>query len=535
MKKKVLSLMIAMMMAICIFSPAALAADKPQNNEDYYSVLNTLEEKQTSLIEKEGTLCSEALKEEIKIKDELFETDDWKLINLGQNYCETEVNDDFSAADVINNDYAGYPNYIICGQINDDYQDIDTYQIALSISGSIYLDGYWDGEHENEGMESQLIFGLFDSSENLIASSIYYGDSIGSISADLEAGTYYIKVLQDDTYQTMFVDEQYRIYMDFVTHTQQSVFYQTNVQSIGWQDWRCNGGVAGTSGQSLRLEGLRISLGDNWWYEDTGIEYQTHVQNVGWTDWVSDGDISGVTGKSLRMEAIKIRLYGNLVEEFDVYYRVHAQNFGWMDWAKNGQSAGTEGFSYRLEAIQIKLVEKGDPAPGSTATPFVNANANDPQVNMPSTEHSVRYQTHVQDVGWQGWKCNGEMAGTSGRSLRLEGMYIEIEGANNAIEYRTHVQNIGWQDWVRDGAMTGTSGQSLRLEAIDIRLTGDMASRYDIYYRVHAQNFGWMGWAKNGQSAGTAGFSYRLEAIQIVLVAKDGAAPGSTANAFVQK
>jgi uncharacterized protein YjdB len=83
--------------------------------------------------------------------------------------------------------------------------------------------------------------------------------------------------------------------------------------------------------------------------------------------------------------------------------------------------------------------------------------------------------------------------------------------------------------------MAGTSGKSKRLEAIRIKLTGEIAEHYDVYYRVHAQTFGWMGWAKNGEAAGTAGYSKRLEAIQIVLVPKGGKAPGSTANSFRQK
>ncbi|MBR3317583.1 MAG: hypothetical protein IKG21_07195, partial [Atopobiaceae bacterium] len=76
-----------------------------------------------------------------------------------------------------------------------------------------------------------------------------------------------------------------------------------------------------------------------------------------------------------------------------------------------------------------------------------------------------------------------------------------------SIKYQTHIQGIGWQGWRSDGDMSGTAGQSRRLEAIRIKLTGDMAKRYDVYYRVHAQRFGWMGWAKNGASAGTAGYS----------------------------
>lgn len=297
-----------------------------------------------------------------------------------------------------------------------------------------------------------------------------------------------------------------------------SVSYRTHVQDIGWQGWKTSGEVAGTSGQSLRLEGMYIDVEG----VDNAIEYRTHVQDIGWQGWVNEGEMTGTSGRSLRLEAIEIRLKGVLASIYDIYYRVHAQNIGWMDWAKNGQSAGTAGFSYRLEAIQIQLVPKGGAAPGPTVVPFRDANE----------IKTIKYQTHVQDIGWQGWKSNGEVAGTSGQSLRLEGMYIGIEGADNAVEYRTHVQDIGWQDWVNEGGMTGTSGRSLRLEAIEVRLKGDMAANYDVYYRVHAQNIGWMDWAKNGQSAGTAGLSYRLEAIQIQLVPKGGAAPGSTARPF---
>ncbi len=145
------------------------------------------------------------------------------------------------------------------------------------------------------------------------------------------------------------------------------------------------------------------------------------------------------------------------------------------------------------------------------------------------------YHTHVQNVGWQDWSQDGELSGTTGQSLRLEGIEIKQndETVNVGIEYRTHVQNVGWQDWVSDGAMSGTSGRSLRLEAIGIRLTGADAEDYDVYYQVHAQNVGWLDWAKNGESAGTSGLSYRLEGIRVVIVDKGATAPGSTARPFI--
>ncbi|MBR3511402.1 MAG: Ig-like domain-containing protein [Clostridia bacterium] len=297
------------------------------------------------------------------------------------------------------------------------------------------------------------------------------------------------------------------------------VKYATHIQNIGWEydkygSWRYDGEMSGTSGRSLRLEGIKIELGPE---IDGGVEYVTHIQNIGWEDkkygiWRHDGEMSGTSGRSFRLEAIKIRLTGNAANLYDIYYQVHAENIGWMDWAKNGEEAGTAAFGFRLEGIRIVMVPKGEPAPGPTEEPF--------RANV-----KVTYSTHVQNIGDQAFVSNGAIAGTSGQSLRLESIRIKLENISGGIEYVTHIQNIGWEDakggaWKKDGERSGTSGRSFRLEAIKIRLTGEAAEKYDVYYRVHAQNVGWMGWAKNGEESGTAGHSFRLEGIQIVLVKK---------------
>ena len=295
----------------------------------------------------------------------------------------------------------------------------------------------------------------------------------------------------------------------------QSVSYTTHVQNIGWQDYVKNGAMAGTSGLSYRLEGIKIEL-DNQDYSGD-IEYRTHVQNIGWQDYVKNGAMAGTSGLRFRLEAIQIRLTGEMAEHYDVYYRVHAQYLGWMNWAKNDELAGTAGLAYRLEGIEIVLVEKGNNPPVRTNQNFDKA----------YYHKLVKYTTHVQNIGWQDYVKDGAMAGTSGLSYRLEGIKIELDNQDYSgdIEYRTHVQNIGWQDYVKNGAMAGTEGLRFRLEAIQIRLTGEMAEHYDVYYRVHAQYLGWMDWAKNDEMAGTSGFGYRLEGIEIVLVEKGGTPP----------
>lgn len=297
-----------------------------------------------------------------------------------------------------------------------------------------------------------------------------------------------------------------------------SISYQTHVQDYGWQSWKSNGEVSGTVGQSKRLEGINIKLSNI----NGSIEYKTHVQDIGWQDWKSNGQMSGTSGQSKRLEAIKVKLSGEAANQYDVYYRVHAQDYGWLDWAKNGESAGTEGYSKRLEGIQIVLVKKGESAPGSTSRPFICK--------------MIKYQTHVQNIGWQGEKADGEMSGTTGQSLRLEAIKIQLSSSiDGGIVYKTHVQDYGWLNFVTNGQASGTTGQAKRLEAIQMQLTGNAKNQYDLYYRVHAQNFGWLGWAKNGESAGTAGYSYRLEGIQIVLVPKGGNAPGSTSKHYYNK
>lgn len=326
-----------------------------------------------------------------------------------------------------------------------------------------------------------------------------------------------------------------------------TVSYRTHVQSIGWQNPVTNGTMSGTSGRAKRLEGIKISVTGN---SNLGIQYTTHCQSYGWLPWSANGEMNGTEGEAKRLEAIKIQLTGADKDKYNVYYRVHAQSYGWLAWAANGAPAGTAGLSKRLEAIQIVIVKKGESfnhaigniqsARGEAYIASSTANAN--PVVTGENNVNVEYRTHVQSFGWQGWKYNGMMSGTSGKAKRLEGINIKLTNKpySGSIVYTTHVQSIGWQGnennvntWFRDGQMAGTSGRAKRLEAIRIALTGEMAEHYDVYYRVHAQTYGWLAWAKNGEAAGTAGLSKRLEGIQIVLVPKGGAAPANNYGGVV--
>ena len=270
--------------------------------------------------------------------------------------------------------------------------------------------------------------------------------------------------------------------------------YRVHVQDEGWQDWKKNGDLAGTTGESKRIEAIEIKsdslpLGVN-------LKYRVHVQDEGWQDWKKNGDLAGTTGESKRIEAIEIKLENT--SGYTIKYRVHAQDEGWQAWKKNGELAGTTCQSKRVEAIEIQI--------------------------EPIQPPDILYQAHVQDEGWQAWKKNGDLAGTTGQAKRIEAIKLSLESSsvNKNLIYRTHVQNEGWQAWKKNGELAGTTGEAKRIEAIEIKL--ENIPEYDIQYRVHVEDEGWQAWKKNGDLAGTTGQAKRIEAIEVRIV-KSGSIP----------
>lgn len=290
--------------------------------------------------------------------------------------------------------------------------------------------------------------------------------------------------------------------------------YQVHVQNIGWQGWKKAGELAGTTGESLRMEAFQIDLGSE--ELNSQIMYRAHVQDIGWQDWVNGGEIAGTVGKSLRAEALEIKLTGELAEQYDVSYMTHVSNIGDLEYVSNGASAGSQGLGARMEALTIMLADKKQ---DEDSIPDGRGFVKDYSSN------DLTYTAHVQNIGDLDGVISGEIQGTTGEGLRLEGFAVNLDTSalhslKGDITYRAHIQDIGWQEWKRNGEFAGTTGKSLRIEAIQIQLTGEAVAFYNVYYRTHIQNFGWMGWAKNGEKAGSESISQRMEAFQIVLVPK---------------
>lgn len=242
--------------------------------------------------------------------------------------------------------------------------------------------------------------------------------------------------------------------------------YTVHVQDYGWLEdsegyslWAKNGEMIGTSGESKRLEGVRIvlsgSLGELY-----SVQYQVHIQDYGDAQgFVSDGTLAGTTGESKRLEEVQIKLvkFDSANGPMSVNYRVHVQDKGWeATYAKNGESSGTTGEAKRLEGIEMFL----------SGSQYFGG---------------IDYRTHVQDYGWEtDWSFDGQMSGTQGESKRLEAIQIRIWGEVSDyydIYYRVHSEDYGWLGWAKNGETAGTAGKGLRLESIQIVLVpkGDPA------------------------------------------------------------
>ncbi|WP_400243577.1 N-acetylmuramoyl-L-alanine amidase [Niallia sp. JL1B1071] len=130
-----------------------------------------------------------------------------------------------------------------------------------------------------------------------------------------------------------------------------------------------------------------------------------------------------------------------------------------------------------------------------------------------SSAPSIMYDAHIQGIGWQGWKRDGQTAGTTGESKRLEALTVRLKNPNAELEMQGHVQGKGWTTLRGNGEVIGTIGLGLRMEAIRLKVTG-----LNVQYRVHVEYDGWTEWKRNGEEAGTTGQSKRIEAIEIKFV-----------------
>ena len=212
-----------------------------------------------------------------------------------------------------------------------------------------------------------------------------------------------------------------------------------------------NDPVMGTEGESKRVEGIQVNVTKREGYaRDKILYYRCHVQDHGWTGWVREGGYCGTRGESKRVEAIQMMLVveqdaSDPINGNGIRYRVHTQDYGWLPEVHDGMVAGTTGQSRRIEAIQFTHLPDG---------------------------LKLDVHAHVENRGDLAYDFidNGSLPviGTVGQGLRLEGFNIHIlkNDTGKQLKYDGHVQDIGWTGERDAGTPCGTAGQSKRMEAV---------------------------------------------------------------------
>lgn len=133
------------------------------------------------------------------------------------------------------------------------------------------------------------------------------------------------------------------------------------------------------------------------------------------------------------------------------------------------------------------------------------------------------YRAHCQNLGWLDPVHDGQTAGTTGKSKRMEALKIDVRKVGDGsakLEVNAHIQGIGDKIYVIDkdthDTIIGTVGESRRIEAIAIKIMEGLTGKR-IKYRIHVDKLGWSEWKYDGDMVGSKGLSLCIQAIQIAI------------------
>lgn len=230
------------------------------------------------------------------------------------------------------------------------------------------------------------------------------------------------------------------------------------------------------------LEPVRFSNGK--------IEYATFVT-------VHDNSFNAIPGQIVRQG----EQLGNMGDKGNAtgvhcHIEIAQHKYNLSNWKKN--SYGNWCFPDETDTDDCYFVDN------TNIMNFHNANWK----CIPKPVARIKYRSHIQKEGWQEWKRDGEVSGTTGEKKRLEAIQIDF---NKEVYAKAHIQKDGWVDYgkITKDTVIGTTGQQKRLECLCLK--------GDFEYRVHIQGSGWSCWTKADGvcTLGSVGEQLRIEAIEI--------------------
>lgn len=133
----------------------------------------------------------------------------------------------------------------------------------------------------------------------------------------------------------------------------------------------------------------------------------------------------------------------------------------------------------------------------------------------PINNLGLYYRAHVQSLGWLAPVHDGQVAGTTGHSLRLEALLIDTRKLPGVkIKASAHIQGIGTVDYgyITHETVIGTVGQGRRLEAIMLEVEGVPEGK-KLYIQMHFAKDGWGAVVPN--DGGSFGVGKETQAIKM--------------------
>ena len=123
--------------------------------------------------------------------------------------------------------------------------------------------------------------------------------------------------------------------------------------------------------------------------------------------------------------------------------------------------------------------------------------------------------------------------------LKLDVLDSVTEENLNGITYSVADPEGNWNEYVTAGQETGFDSEQ-KIAAFKIKLTEELAEKYNIYYRAYVQTDDqsegqWLGWAENDATSGTKGYDCGIKAIQVQLTEKSTTVDLDTANSYIVK
>ncbi len=183
------------------------------------------------------------------------------------------------------------------------------------------------------------------------------------------------------------------------------------------------------------------------------VKSQTAIKQSSQTAWLNEETLAIAEKPTLNLEFFGyVQGYGEVEESYDN--------------ATGIINVGTHGESRRIESLEVTGIEP----------------------------ENILMMAHVQNIGDMSQYVREDgtvVVGYPGEGLRMEAFSIELlndYAKYYDIYYRVHVKGYGWLGWAKNGEVAGTSGHSFRIESIEIKVV-EKGKKFDesLYKKTQAQ------------------------------------------------